>query len=240
MSFILDALKRAEQNERRRKSAKIQLVEPVAESPRWNVKMVSASRYARLSSKQGEDNYTANGEGKGSGSAAGEIGASDVSGEKGLRGLGLQKEAAIAAAVLTVLLLIECALVYNVRTRMSAVAIEIGKLTRQISETEARRSKTEQDRLGLKSENESLKQELDVLAADLEHARGNLETLKIKPKRHAARKKQPALADQGRSGPLPFAAAPPPYMSAPPPPRPETSTQPSTTETSTSKVYSIR
>ena len=238
MSFILDALKRAEQNERRRKSTKIHVVEPIAESPRWNVKMVSASRYARLSSKPEEDDYTGNGEG--SGSAAGEIGASDAPEEKGLRGLGLQKEAAIAAAVLTVLLLVECALVYNVRTRMSAIAIEIGKLTRQISETEARRAKTEQDRLGLKSENESLKQELDSLAADLEHARGNLETLKVRPKRHAARKKQPALADQGRPGPLPFAAAPPPYMSAPPPPRPETSTQPSTTETSTSKVYSIR
>jgi hypothetical protein len=239
MSFILDALKRAEQNERRWKSAKIQLVEPVAESPRWNVKMVSTSRYARLSSKPG-DNYAANGEGKGSGSTAAEIGASDAPGEKGPRGLGLQKEAVIAAAVLTVLLLVECALVYNVRTRMSAVAIEIGKLTRQIGETEARRAKTEQDRLSLKSENESLKQELDVLAADLEHARGNLETLKTKPKRHAARKKQPALADQGRSGPLPFAAVPPPYVSAPPPPRPEMSSQSSTTETGTSKVYSIR
>jgi hypothetical protein len=54
MSFILDALKRAEQKDRWRKAPKVSTVEPPFESPGWEVKMVSPARFERVRAGEGD------------------------------------------------------------------------------------------------------------------------------------------------------------------------------------------
>ena len=54
MSFILDALKRAEQKDRWRKAPKVSTVEPPIESSGWEVKMVSPARFERVRTGEGD------------------------------------------------------------------------------------------------------------------------------------------------------------------------------------------
>ena len=214
MSYILDALKRAEQRDQRQKTPNSRAAEPAVESSAWHVKMVSPARYARFRRKE-------------EGDAA----------EPKVRGL--PKGAGIAAALLTLLLLIECVLVYDNRARMSVVATEVSKLTRQISETEGRTAKTERDRLNFKLENETLRQELEAASADLNRARSALEALKARQKRQAARKRQPTVTEQQKFRGLPLASASPPLASGAPF-RAEGPSRFDTVEAATVKVYSIR
>jgi len=193
MSYILDALKRAEQKTRRGKTPEPGDVEPAAASPIWQVKMVSPARYKRFRPKEGEG---------------------DTIGQKGS---GVRKGVGIAAAVLALLLLIECIVIYQVRDRMSVIVTEATRLTKQMSETEALMAKREKERLDLKTQNNSLRQELEKVNADLAHARVAVERLKVREQRLTARKRQPTVAEQKRPRALPLASAPPPPTSYRPP-----------------------
>ncbi|MGD0238404.1 MAG: hypothetical protein ABSC55_28195 [Syntrophorhabdales bacterium] len=242
MSYILDALKRAEQRDRQGKAPKSRTVEPAVESSAWQVKMVSPARYARLRLKaEGEDDLPEKAEEKCETEGAGSrIGMPDIPTdalEPKVRDL--PKGAGIAAAVLTLLLLIECAVVYDVRARMSAIATEVSKLTRQISETEVQTAKSEGARLNLKLENDSLRQELEAASADLARARNVLQTLKARQKRASLRKRQPTVTEQKKSRALPLASAPLPPMGYRPP-RAERASGLDAVETATATIYSIR
>jgi hypothetical protein len=173
MSYILDALKRAEQKAWRGKTLEPRTVEPAFESPAWEVKMVSPSRFARFRAGEGGDAIE-----KGNGR---------------LKGVG------IVAGVLTLLLLIECAVIYEVRGRISVIASEVGKLTRQIGETEARLTKREGERLSLKRENDLLRKELEAASVDLARTRDAVRKLKVKEQRLTAGKRQARVRDQARS-----------------------------------------
>jgi hypothetical protein len=175
MSYILDALKRAERKAWRGKAPKSRTVEPAVELPAWEVKMVSPARFERFRAVE----------------------AGDATEQKGN---GLPKGVGVAAAILTLLLLIECAVIYEVRGRMSTIATEVSKLTRQVSKTEAQLTKGERERLNLKMENESLRQELEVAGADLARARDAVQKLKVKRRRLTAGKGQARVTDQEKSG----------------------------------------
>ena len=241
MSYILDALKKAEQRERRRKAPKSREVEPAVDSSAWQVKMVSPARYARFRLKTGEDDSPGKAEDKRETEGADSgTGIPDVPEDAvGLKVSGLPKGAGIAAAALTLLLLIECVLIYDNRARMSAIVTEVGKLTRQISETEVRTAKTERDRLNLKLENDTLRQELESASADLNRAHSALQTPKTRQKRVAAKKRQPTATEQKKFRTFPLASAPPPPMSYRPPGT-ERPSQFDTVEAATVKSYSIR
>ncbi len=193
MSHILDALKRAEQKTRRGKTPEPGAVEPAVASPIWQVKMVSPARYTRFRPKEGEGDAIEQ------------------------KGSGVPKGVGIAAAVLALLLLIECVVIYEVRDRMSVIATEATRLTRQMSETEALRTKREGERLDLNAQNNLLRQEVEKVNADLARARDTAEKLKVRKQRLAARKRQPTVAEQKRSVALSLASAPPPPMSYRPP-----------------------
>ncbi len=242
MSYILDALKKAEQRGRQGKAPKLRTVEPAVESSAWQVKMVSPARYARFRLKaEGEGDPPEKAEEKCETEGAGSqvdmpyIPADAL--ESKVRGL--PKGAGIAAAVLTLLLLIECAVIYEVRGRMSAIATEVTKLTRQISETEVRTAKSEGSRLNLKMENDSLRQELEAAGADLARARDAIQKLKLKQQRLTARKRQTRVTEQKRSRALPLASAPPPPMSYRPPGT-ERPSKVNMVDTTSVTVYSIR
>ena len=153
---------------------------------------------------------------------------------------GLPKAAWFAgASALTLLLLIECAVVYDVRARMSAIAAEINKLTRQISTTEVRTVKTERDRRNLKAENDTLRQQLEAVNADLTSTRKALQTLKVRQQRMTAKKRQQAVTEQKRSPVPPLASAPPPLITGAQP-KIRSPSQFDTVETGSVKTYSIR
>jgi hypothetical protein len=66
MSYILDALKRAEQKARKKKVAEPRAPEPppfesAADAPAWDVKMVSPNRYERINLKAGHEDDLASG-----------------------------------------------------------------------------------------------------------------------------------------------------------------------------------
>ena len=211
MSFILDALKRAEQKGQWRKAPQSSTVEPPIESPGWEVKMVSPARFERVR-------------------------AGDAAEQKGN---GLSKGVGIAAAILVLLLLMECAVIYEVRGRMSAIATEVSKLTRQISETEARFVKKEGERLSLKIENDSLRQELEVAGADLARARDAVRELKAKQEQVTARNRRARATDRKRSVAAPLVFGPP----SPTTYRPPRTGRPSRldmADTSSVTTYSIR
>jgi septal ring factor EnvC (AmiA/AmiB activator) len=151
----------------------------------------------------------------------------------------LPKGVGIAAAVLVLLLLMECAVIYEVRGRMSAIATEVSKLTRQISETEARIVKKEEDRFSLKIENDSLRQELEVAGADLARARDAVRELKAKQQQLTARNRQARATDRKRSVAAPLVFAPPPPTSYRPP-RTERLSRLDMADTSLVTTYSIR
>jgi hypothetical protein len=175
MSYILDALKRAEQKAWRGNAPKPRMVEPAVEPPAWEVKMVSPARFERVRAGEG-------------GNAIEQ------------KGNSLRKGVALVAAILALLLLIECAVIYEVRGRMSAIATEVSKLTRQISETEAQLTKREGEQFNLKIANESLRQELEVAGADLARARDAVQKLKVTQQRLTATKRQARVTDQEESG----------------------------------------
>jgi septal ring factor EnvC (AmiA/AmiB activator) len=152
---------------------------------------------------------------------------------------GLPKGVGIAAAILVLLLLMECAVIYEVRGRMSAIATEVSKLTRQISETEARIVKKEEDRFSLKIENDSLRQELEVAGADLARARDAVRELKAKQQQLTARNRQARATDRKRSVAAPLVFAPPPPTSYRPP-RTERLSRLDMADTSLVTTYSIR
>ena len=242
MSYILDALKKVEQRDRQGKAPKSRTVESAAESSAWQVKMVSPARYVRFRLKaEGEGDPSEKAEEKRETEGAGsQIDMPDIPTdalEPKVRGL--PKGVGIAAVVLTLLLLIECAVVYDVRARMSAIATEVSELTRQISETEIRTAKSEGSRLNLELENDSLRQELEVASADLARARNALQTLKAKQKRASARKRQPTVTEQKRSSALPLASAPLPPMGYRPPGA-ERASGLDAVEAATATIYSIR
>ncbi len=241
MSLILDALKKAQQRDQQKKVPKIHTAEPALDSSAWRVKMVSPARYTRFRSEPKEDNPSKNAEEKYTEeTAAAPIDASDVPTDAAVPKVpGLPKGAWIAAIALTLLLLIECAVVYDVRARMSAIAAEVNKLAKQIGATEVKTVKTERDRLTLKAENDTLRQELEAVSADLTHARKALQTLKVKQQRVTGKKRQPAVTKQKRPPVLPLAAAPPPLTSGAPP-RVQSPSQFDTVEAGSVKVYSIR
>jgi hypothetical protein len=215
MSYILDALKKAEQKTQREKAPIPDAVEPAVASPAWEVKMVSPARYTRFRLKEGEGDAVEQ------------------------KGSGLPKGVGIAAAVLALLLLLECVLLYDNRARMSVIATEAARLTRQMSETETLLTKREGERLNLKTENSSLRQELDVVNTDLAQARDAVEKLKVREQRPAAKKRQPTVAEQKRPEALPFAFAPPPPMFYRPPGT-ERPPELAMVDTATVKTYSIR
>ena len=241
MSYILDALRRAEQKEQRQKAPKSPMVEPAVESSAWQVKMVSPARYTRFRSEAGGDDSPEKAEDKRETEEADSgTGMPDVpTAAIGLKVRGLPKGAGVAAVVLTLLLLMECAVVYDVRTRMSAIATEVGKLTRQISEAEVQTAKTERDRLNLKVQNDSLRQELEATSAHLNRSRSALQTLKARQKGAAARKRQPTATEQKKFRALPLASAPPPPTSYRPP-RTERSSEVGMVDTASVTAYSIR
>ena len=240
MSFILDALKKAQQRDQQKKVIKIHTAEPALDSSAWHVKMVSPARYTRFRFQQKEDNPSRNAEEKYTEeTAAGRIDGSEVPTDAAAPKVpGLPKGAWIAAIGLTLLLLIECAVVYDVRARMSAIAADVNKLARQIGSTEAKTVKTERDRRNLKAENDTLRQELEAVNADLTRTRKALQTLKVRQQRMTVKKRQPAVTEQKRS-PVPQTAAPPPLINGVPP-RAQSPSQLDTVEAGTAKTYSIR
>ena len=216
------------------------MAEPALESSEWLVKMVSPTRYTRLRLEPGEDNPSRNAEEKhAEETAAGRINGPDVPTDAAAPKVpGLPKAAWFAAIALTLLLLIECAVVYDVRARMSAITTEINKLTRQISTTEVRTVKTERDRRDLKAENDKLRQELEAVNGDLTRTRKSLQTLKQRQQRITVKKRQ-AVTEQRRSPVPPLASAPPPLIAGAPP-RSQGSPQLDTVEAGPAKIYSIR
>ena len=142
-------------------------------------------------------------------------------------------------ALLTLLLLLECAVIYEVRGRMSTVATEVSKLTRQVSETEARLTTRERERVNLKMQNDSLRQELEVAGFDLARARAAVQKLKAKQQRVTSRKRQVRVTDQKGSTVAPLAFAPPPPMGYGPP-RANRASGLDAVETTTSTSYSVR
>jgi len=241
MSFILDALKKAQQRDQQKKVLKIQTAEPALDSSAWHVKMVSPARYTRFKLEPKEDNPSRNAEEKYTEeTAAGRIDGSDVPTDAaGPKVPGLPKGAWIAAIALTLLLLIECAVVYDVRARMSAIAADVNKLAIQISSTEGRTVKTERDRRNLKAENDTIRQELEAVSADLTRTRKALQTLKVRQQRMTLKKRQSAVTEQKRS-PVPLqAAAPPPLMNGIPL-MAQSPSQLDTVEAGAVKIYSIR
>jgi len=241
MSFILDALKKAQQRDQQKKVIKIHTVEPALDSSAWRVKMVSPARYTRFRLEPKEDNPSRNAEEKYTEETAyGRIDGSDVPADAAVPKVpGLPKGAWIAAIALTLLLLIECAVVYDVRARMSAIAAEVNKVARQIGSTEVRTVKTERDRRNLKAENDTLRQELEAVNADLTRTRKALQTLKVRQQRMTVKKRQPAVTEQKRSPVPPQAAAPPPLINGVPP-RAQGPSQLDTVEAGSVKAYSIR
>ncbi|HME42515.1 MAG TPA: hypothetical protein VKF36_05460 [Syntrophorhabdales bacterium] len=240
MSFILDALKKAQQRDQQKKVLKIHTAEPAPDSSAWRVKMVSPARYTRFRLEPREDNPSRNAEEKYTEeTVAGRIDGSDVPTDAAVPKVpGLPKGAWIAAIALTLLLLIECAVVYDVRARMSAIAADVNKLARQISSTEGRTVKTERDRRNLKAENDTLRQELEAVNADLTSTRKALQTLKVRQQRMTVKKRHPAVTER-RSPVPPQAAAPPPLLHGAPP-RVQNPSQFDTVEAGSVKAYSIR
>jgi len=218
MSYILDALKKAERREQRRKTPISGTFKYRIGSPEWPVQMVSPNRLVRFRPEAAK---------------------------RGLaKALAFPRAAVIAVALLGVLAAIECALVYDVRTRLAAITTDVNRLTKEIGEKEARKTKMERERLSLKLENDSLRKELEVVGTDLKRSRGNLQTLKAKQKRQAPGQKQSTSAQKKKPGQIPgqvpAAWVAPPRTTDAPPARADTSSRPSATETATAKVYSIR
>ncbi len=182
MSYILDALKRAEQTAWRRKELKSPADEPAFGSPAWKVKMVSPVRYTRLRLEE------------------------ETSEEKEA---GHTRGVTIAAVVLLLLLLVECAVIYEVRGRTSDIATEVTSLARQIRETEAQLTRREGERVNLKKENDSLRQELEAASADLSRVRMSVQELKVKERRLTAKKRQARAVEQEKPAAL-RASGPPP------------------------------
>jgi hypothetical protein len=241
MSYILDALKKAQQRDQQRKAPKPRPAEPALGSSAWHVKMISPARYTRFRLVPREDDPSENAEeksvieGAGKGSGAPDVPAHDP----GLKVPGLPKGAWIAATVLTLLVLMECAVVYDVRARMSAIATEVTKLARQISSTEVQTAKSERNRINLKAENDRLRQELEVVNADLTRARKALRTPKVRQQRVTSRKRQAAVTEQKRPAALRPAAVPLPPVGGVPP-RAQNPSQFDTVEAGSVKAYSIR
>ena len=270
MSYILDALKRAEQKVWQEKAPKSRTVEPAVELPAWEVKMVSPTRFERFragdtTEQQGKTDLYSSGRpslrpGAPAGSEEphpqagtraysevrrGERRSTPASGYpegthlKAYWYNALPKGVGVAAVILALLLLIECAVIYEVRGRMSTIATDVSKLTRQVSETEARIVKNEGERLDLKMGNDSLRQELEMTSADLARARDAVQKLKVKQQRVTSRKRQVRVTDQKGSAVAPLASAPPPPMGYGPP-RAERASGRDAVEAANATVYSIR
>jgi len=155
------------------------------------------------------------------------------------KSLSFARGAVIAVALLVVLAAIECALVYDVRTRLVAITTDVNRLTKEIGETEAKKTKMERERLSLELENDSLRKELELAGTDLRRRRADLQTLKAKQKRQTSKQKQSTAVQGEKSGQVSAAWVPPPWMTDAPPARANMSFKPSVTETATAKVYSI-
>ncbi len=167
MSYILEALKKAEQRIQRRKTSEVPQIGGASETPEWEVRMVSPVRYRRFKPEPA----------------------------RAANPVHLPRRAGIAAAVLIMLIFVELGLVYELRTRMSSMNAEINRLKHQISETHARRSEMERERLSLAEQKESLKAELEHVGTDLDRTRVALKARNSKQKRQISQQKQASVAE---------------------------------------------
>ena len=140
MSYILDALKRAEQKARRKKVAEPRAPEPppsesAADSPAWDVKMVSPNRYERINVKAGREDDLASRRRELWERIAREAGSDTVPDfpppTEATRGRGLFTARRFAAASLALLLLLAGAIAVNVWLwlRPAAVTTDVDTVT---------------------------------------------------------------------------------------------------------------
>ena len=219
MSYILEALKKAKQGFRKGRVSRNRLQEPppsgsAGDEPAWDVKMVSPFRFVRINLKERRsDDLSAGGRELWERIARG-AGYDNVpdfpmpTEEAGRRGL--LKGYGVAAAALALVLLLTCVLAYDARTRMSAVATDVNKLTRQADGAQARLAELEADLLRRKLENSALRQKQEAVRTEL----ARTQTLLSSQKHMAATKGQTATAHQRELRVVP-PATPPPWLTGP-------------------------
>jgi hypothetical protein len=190
MSYLLEALKKAEQKcKRERVSGPGATNPPAAEvsagSSAWEVEMVSPARFIRYRAKRGERTEEAG-------------------------GCSLPKGLTIAMALLALLTLLLCAIAYDVRGRISDVTAAVNRVSRKVSETKSQLAELDGDQTRLNIENGSLRQEKEAAMVELARARQALERLKVSQQRATVKKS--VSPTTGRKGPhiIPPAFAPAP------------------------------
>jgi len=156
--------------------------------------------------------------------------------EAGTRGLFTTR--GIAATTLALLLLVAGALAYHTWLRPGGVTTDLATLTQQTNETQTHLAKLDSERLRLIIENDSLRQQNEAARAELTRTRETLHALKVRQQQRTSRTSQPSTVSQVTPGVVPPTTHPP-SMAAP---QAQGKQRPhlAVVETPSTKIYSIR
>ena len=231
MSIILEALKRAEQERRRKRVRERRVPEPPtfesAADERSGLRTDDLSPGGRalwewIAREAGYET----------------VPDSPVATEEA-NSRGLLTTRAIAATALALLLLVTGAIAYHTWLRPAAVTTDLNTLTRQTKETQTQLAKLDSERLRLTIENNALRKENEAARAELTRARETLHALKVRQQQRTPRTGQPSTVNQVRLRLVPPTTTRPPSAAAPQV-QGEERPQLDVVETPSIKVYSIR
>ena len=157
--------------------------------------------------------------------------------EAGTRGLFTTR--GIAATTLALLLLVAGALAYHTWLRPGGVTTDLATLTQQTNETQTHLAKLDSERLRLIIENDSLRQQNEAARAELTRTRETLHALKVRQQQRTSRTSQPSTVSQVVTPGVVPPTTHPPSMAAP---QAQGKQRPhlDVVESPSTKIYSIR
>ena len=213
MSYILEALKRAEQKFLRKSVSGPEGPEPPVRivplhARAWDVKMVSPSRFVRINVKTAPDQ--ASSPGPFERVAPGGAGSMVRTTSQEACSDALLTTRRVGLAILALLILLGSSIAYYVWLRPAAVASNPHALKRQRNEARAEPTPLGGERHGLSIESNALGRTHEGGQAELTRVLGTLRAPRVPQRQRTPGTGQPSVSDQEASGVIPRASAPQP------------------------------